>query len=319
MKVLFVFSGNSAQGVSPFVSEQALALKRVGVDVSMYPIRGKGLKGYLQHVFLLRRHLKEIHVDIIHGHFLWSIIVCLLQRGCKRVGTFHGTDLNDKYLRWIARFFVIPFLDKTIVVSPQMAAMTGRKDVSVIPCGVDTDLFHPLNDTRVSLHPLIDPQKKNILFCSRFDRYEKNYPLAKEAVRLLDRTYPVNLIELKDRTREEVNILLNQVDLLLLTSLWEGSPQVVKEAMACNCPVVTTDVGDVRWLLEGVVNCEVSSHDPADLAARIERVIDYKRRSNGRDRIRDISLDLSSIAIKVLEIYHCLLTPTSKVNSSLYL
>jgi len=269
----------------------------------MYPIRGKGLTSYLRHVFSLRKHLRENPVDITHGHFIWSIIVCQFQHGCKRVGTFHGTDLNDKYLRWMARFFVIPFLDKTIVVSPKMAAMIGRKDVSVIPCGIDIDMFHPHESNTISIHPLIDPKKKNILFASRFDRYEKNYPLAKEAVLLLKRSYQINLIELKDRTRAEVNVLLNQVDLLLLTSLWEGSPQVVKEAMACNCPVVTTDVGDVRWLLDGVANSVITNHDPVELAAGIKKVIEDKRRTNGRERISQISLDVGSIAAQIIDIY----------------
>lgn len=307
MKVLFVFSGNSPLGVSPFIAEQAHALQQNGVDVSMFPVNGKGIKGYLRHIFILRRHLNSSPVDIVHGHFLWSIIVCMFQRGCKKVGTFHGSDLNNKLLRLIAQLFVIPFLGKTIVVSSQMAAMIRSKNVSVIPCGVDTKIFRPLKSNCDHLHPRIDPTKKNILFSSRFDRYEKNYPLAKEVVQLLRRSFPVNLIELKDLTREEVNILLNQVDMLLMTSLWEGSPQVVKEAMACNCPVVTTDVGDVRWLLEGVYNCEVSGFDIDELERKVTQVILREQGTNGREKIFMLSLDLASISSRLSEIYKSLL------------
>lgn len=303
MRVLFVFSGNSARGITPFVAEQARALQERGLDLALFPILGKGVWSYTRNIFLLRKHLKNNPVELIHGHFLWSILVCLFQRGCKKIGTFHGSDLNEKRQRCIAQLFVIPFLDKTIVVSPKMAALIRGENISVIPCGVDTEVFHPSDNTKVLLHPLIDPAKKNILFCSRFDRYEKNYPLAKKAVDAVKGTYQVNLIELKDLSRVEVNIILNQVDLVLMTSLWEGSPQVVKEAMACNCPVVTTEVGDVKWLLDGVPGCLITDFDEKTISSAILRILSQPGKTKGREKISQLGLDNASISKRIIRVY----------------
>src|SRR5699024_4954863 len=95
-----------------------------------------------------------------------------------------------------------------------------------------------------------------------------NYALAKKAVSLLDDS--VELLELKDKTREEVNLLFNASDLLLMTSFTEGSPQVVKEALACNTPIVSTDVGDVKSLICDVNNCYITSYSPVDVADKIK-------------------------------------------------
>jgi teichuronic acid biosynthesis glycosyltransferase TuaC len=64
--------------------------------------------------------------------------------------------------------------------------------------------------------------------------------------------------------------LLNAADLLLLTSLTEGSPQVIKEAMACNCPIVATDVGDIREIIGYTDGCYITTFKPSDVAVKIQ-------------------------------------------------
>jgi len=286
------------------VKEQALALENQGLDIGYFPIIGRGLRGYWSSYLNLRQKLRETHFDIIHGHYIWSVIICLFHRKIKKIGTFHGTDLNVRKYRILAKYFVIPLLDKAIVVNPTMARLMKNKRIEVIPCGVDTDIFYP-RDTSKEVRKLKGWKDEyvNILFSSNFDRYEKNYPLAKAAVESLSKTHKINLIELKGYTREEVAILLNSVDLMLLTSLWEGSPQVVKEAMACNCPVVSTDVGDVRWLLDNVENCHICGLNADEISNKIVTVNSKGQRSNGRERILCLGLDLPTIALRILDLY----------------
>ena len=67
-------------------------------------------------------------------------------------------------------------------------------------------------------------------FASNFSNKVKNYQLAKKALKHLNKK--IHLIELVGYNRDEVNILLNAVDFLLMTSISEGSHQIIKEAMA---------------------------------------------------------------------------------------
>ena len=79
------------------------------------------------------------------------------------------------------------------------------------------------------------------------------------------------------------------------------SPQIIKEAMACNCPIVATDVGDVRHLISDIEGCYLTSFDAEDVAEKIEKALEFGKRTNGRDRIKHI--DNRIIAEKVFQVY----------------
>ena len=98
-------------------------------------------------------------------------------------------------------------------------------------------------------------------------------------------------------------MMLNGCDMLLLPTKSEGSPQVLKEAMACNCPIVATDVADIAYLLQGITNSYVTSFDPVDVADKIQRVIDCGERTNGRKRIEELKLDNPQVAETIMNIY----------------
>ena len=302
MKVIIVFSGNPKEGFPPFVIEQAENLQKLGIEIHLFPIFGKGIRGYIKNIIKLYRYIKKDKFDILHGHFLWSVVVCVLQVKIKKVGTFHGTDLNKWFMRKISKM-VLPFLDGIIVVSNKMSQLVSSNKKIVVPCGVDLALFKPLGIDEILSNVIVDTNKKNILFCSSFDRGEKNYTMAKEAVKIAAKGIKINLIELKNLSRDQVNKLLNQVDLLLMTSLREGSPQIIKEAMACNCPIVSTDVGDVRWLLGNIEGHFITENDPQDCAEKITIALQYGKRTKGRDRVIELGLDSDTIAKRIISVY----------------
>ncbi len=172
----------------------------------------------------------------------------------------------------------------------------------VIPNGVDIKLFSPEPQLKARERIGSDPSRRLILFGSSADRREKNPQLAEKAFALLN--HPgAELMYLADVKHDEVPDRLNAADVLLLTSRWEGSPNVIKEAMACNCPVVTTDVGDVRWLSEGVKGCFITSSDPGDIAAGIRDALACGQRSEGRERIISLGLDAGTVAMKIKSVY----------------
>jgi len=110
-----------------------------------------------------------------------------------------------------------------------------------------------------------------------------------------------------DKTHDDVVKYMCAADALLLTSYCEGSPNVIKEAMACNCPIVSTDVGDVSWVTKGVDGTYVSDKDdPKSLAECIKKALVFNRRTEGRNRIMDEGLTTTAVARKIIAIYESL-------------
>ena len=117
-----------------------------------------------------------------------------------------------------------------------------------------------------------------------------------------------DLIELKGYTRDQVYALMYTCDSLLLTSKTEGSPQVIKEAMACGCPIVSVDVGDVAERTEGVEGCYVvSSRNPKAIADVIKKAIAFEKRTKGHDRIIEAKLTNEQVAKRIIKIYESIL------------
>ena len=144
----------------------------------------------------------------------------------------------------------------------------------------------------------INSQKTIVLFCSSISRPEKNYTLAKESMKLIDNA---ELWELKGYSRKDVPILMNAVDVILMTSLHEGSPQVIKEALACNVPIVSTDVGDVKDLISNVKGCYLCEYEVNDVSDKIQLALSYNKKTNGRSNI--IHLDETIVAQELAKIY----------------
>nr|MBP9044541.1 glycosyltransferase family 4 protein [Spirochaetota bacterium] len=147
-----------------------------------------------------------------------------------------------------------------------------------------------------------EKSKKHILFMSNPDRPEKNYNLAKQAYNLLNENNIV-LHVIYNISNDKIPHYYYSADLLLLTSLWEGSPNVIKEAMACNLPIVSTDVGDVKEVIGSTEGCYICSYDPKDVAEKIKMALDFGKRTNGRERIIKLGLDADNIAKKIINVY----------------
>jgi len=219
-----------------------------------------------------------------------------------------GSDvLQSRFNRYVIRIFVRFFWNKTIVKSANMNLSLGIDQLVILPNGVNLELFKPMDKTDCRTFLQWSNDKKHILFVSatRLDRYEKNLQLATESVKTTG-LEDIELHVVSGIKQSEMPMYLNASDLLLLTSRWEGSPNIVKEAMACNCPVVATDVGDVRWLLEDVKNCEIIASEPYDAAEKIKKVLYTEGYSDGRDKILKLGIDSISIARRLVEIYSAL-------------
>ena len=290
---------------APFITEQAEALRRVcGCRVDLFGVTGKGLAGYLKALPALERAIRSTGADIVHAHYGLCGLLASLQHLVPVVATYHGSDLNVRGVRALSKLSVAR-CSFNIFVSPglvRIARPHGRW--SLLPCGVDLcdGQLMPRDEARRLLG--LDLQGRYVLFAGAFCNAVKNVELAQSAVALLP---GVELLELKGYDRDGVTRLMCAADALLMTSHTEGSPQVVKEAMACGCPVVSVDVGDVRHLLDGVGGCHIAERNAADIAEKLGLVFSRDARTDGRTRVEKLELDNDSVARALMEIYRSVL------------
>ncbi len=317
MRVLFVSAGNSKNGVTPIIKNQGDSLKFLDISVDYFPINRKGFFGYLVCTLKLRKHLKHNNYDLIHAHYgLCGIVSLFAKRKHKLIVSFMGDDMQgdinqngkptfkSRLIVIVNRFLGSFFYDHIIVKSKIMADTFGQSDkLSIIPNGVCLDSFKELDKISERSELGYAPNDNLVIFVSDPSRREKNYPLAKKACKIAD----ITPIVVHDTLNKELVHYYNVADLLLLTSFFEGSPNVIKEAMACNCPIVCTDVGDVRWTIGETAGCFITSFEEGDVAGKIKLALQFSKitgRTTGRQRIIELGIDANSTARKIQHLYN---------------
>jgi len=303
MKVLFVRSGNNGDDI--ISTNQGYSLIKEGIEVIYFDVVGKGLVGYLSNIIKLRTFIKKRNPDLIHAHYSFCGIVSVLSLTNKPIITsLMGSDIKaDRSFRRVLLFFNRFFWKRCIVKSRELKDSIGINNALVIPNGVDFEVFYPLDkiEARRKLNwPL---SKKIILFASDPTRKEKNVKLVYEALDLLD--FPHELKTLSKVNHSDMVYYYNAADIVLLTSLWEGSPNVIKEAAACNRPIVATNVGDIKKNIGMVEGCFITKHDSKEIADKIKSAIKFNS-TNSRDKIRH--LNAKAISKELLLVYNEILT-----------
>lgn len=307
MKILIVSSGNSKNGTNPVVSNQILHLLHQGVQAEYFPIKGKGLKAYFNSIFLLREFLRGKKYDVVHAHYsLSGFVASLSVKGSPVVVSLMGSEVYSGGLHLLTiKIFAKHLWTKTIVKSQSMLLKVGLPDLQLIPNGVDLERFSPMDRESSCYRVGFDSSVINISFFSNPARREKNFILAETVTnKLADKSIKLNIIY--DKKPEEIPYYINASDIILLTSNHEGSPNIIKEAMACNCVVVATDVGDISWLFEDVKGCYLSSTKDGELSEKLSLAIAFVQngeKSNGRIKIEKLGLDSINTAKKLIQIY----------------
>jgi len=306
MKILFVSSGNSKEGISPIIKNQGESLIKWGAKVTFFTIKGKGVIGYLKNILPLKRLLLKNEYDIVHAHYSMSAFVATFAGAKPLVVSLMGSDVkSDKYFKSFIRLFSKFYWDKTIVKSYDMKLSLGIKNVKIIPNGVDLKVFKSLNQIDCKRRLGWDLKKKQILFAANPNRYEKNYPLAKKAIDGLQNSN-FELKVLKEVSSDQMIFYFNASDVVILTSYREGSPNVIKEAMACNRPIVATNVGDIKWLFGRAKGYFISSSEIKDLGDKIYSALNFSGRCNeitGRKRIKKLKLNSESVVKELVSTY----------------
>ncbi len=304
MKVLFVSSGNNINGISPIVKNQGASLERnTACEIHYFTIQGKGVWGYLQNIPRLRKTYKSFKPDVVHAHYSLCGFVATLAGISTVIVSLMGSDVKAKPIfKSVILLFAKLFWKEVIVKSEDMKQDLGYKHAIVLPNGIDFDTFFPMSKDDANVRLEWETEDKTIiLFAANPKRPEKNFQLAEKAVQQLPQdTYILKVLQ--DVPNNLMPYYLNAADVVVLTSLWEGSPNVIKEAMACNRPIVCTDVGDVRHNFQGLEGCYITSYDVIDVAKALEKAVKYEY-TQGRAKIEDLGLCATDVAERLVGIY----------------
>ena len=323
LKVLMVTTNWPAPGgprTSHFIKRQADFLQAAGVDVDVFHFQAqKNVARYVKAWLAVRRKLRSKRYDLIHAQFGQSGLMALPKR-LPYVVTLRGSDIlgtvSDRSGRYTAAGkinqrisqMVAAKADAVILVSEHMQAnLPGLERCNIIPSGIDFDLFRivPRDEARRQLGLPLD--ERLVLFVGNPRQARKRYQLAKAAVDLLNDRLPARLVVGWGVPHTDIPLYMAACDALIFTSMQEGSPNVVKEALACNLPVVSVAVGDVEQRIRDIEGCELCRDEaPESIAAALERVLQRGKRVEGRKSVEHLSE--TSITQQVISVYRSALS-----------
>jgi glycosyltransferase involved in cell wall biosynthesis len=291
LRVLWVARGNGNGAFKAVVKNQFDSLGELkGIAFFSLVLEGNGVALYLKNFSRIRTTVKRNEIDIIHAHYSFTAFICALTFSAPVVVSLMGSDvIANKWRRRIIVLFSRLLWKKVIVKTEQMKIMIGLEEAEVLPNGVDMTFYTPLDSkmTKEKLGWL--PQKFHIVFPSDSSRKEKNFQLLNHAVSIVNQPL-LEVHEMKGLDKSQVREYYAAADVVVMTSLREGSPNAIKEALSMDKCVISTNVGDVKDLIDGVEGAWVVSFDSTELAARISSVIALKDpKSNGRKAMERLS------------------------------
>ena len=210
--------------------------------------------------------------------------------------TFRGSDLNPSRAvspirSWWGRLLsqiAAVFAAGVTCVSPQLKERIWlrRNRVLVLPSGVDGHLFCLRPQMEARTHLGFNPEARIVVFNCGADPWVKRLELAEAAVEKARKLVPaIEMVVMRGEWEpDRVPWLLAAADCLLITSRHEGSPSIVREALATELPIVSVDVGDVAEQIADIRNCVICPADADALGMAIVEVVGRRQRTNGRSR-----------------------------------
>lgn len=293
------------------------SIEKCGLDVEYYfHTDRKSILGLLQSSYRIRQLINEIKPDLTHVYWggISGLLVALFARG-KILVSFLGSDLYGSYtkngrrklsskIQTYSSLLTPFFVNGIIVMSNGMKDYNYpffRNKIYVQPEGVSLEKFNDINkiDARTKIKWKLD---KFIIIFFFEGQAVKNFNLAKEAFDILKNK--INKVEFKiinGISHDELMLVYNAADLLLMTSLHEGSNNSIKEAMACNLPIISVRCGDAEERISDVNNCFICDYSVEDIVKAILQVYQNNKKTNGRDFISSLSLE--NCAKNTIDIY----------------
>ena len=301
-----------------YVEQQITGLRQIGLDVDvMFLDRARsGVGVYFSLARQLSTRIAKFKPDLVHvmyGGIMAKVVTSNVTQ-IPTIVTFHGSDLLGEHLSGWIREAIAGFgvrcsntaarrasgvITVSQILADALPQNVNRTKVRVIPCGIDLKRFKPLDQHTCRNRLRWAPDRFHVLFSGSSDPVKRPW-LAQAAIKKLHQVgIEAELHYLRGIPNDEVPLWLNASHVVLLTSLHEGSPTIVKEALACNVPVVSVDVGDVKERISGIDGCHLALPDPADLSSKLKLVLTNGRRVPGRSKMKELSLESVALRIKI--------------------
>jgi len=308
-----------------FARRQAESLAREGVEVDLFHLRSRTSPWELAREWVrFRRCVRSFDPQVIHAHFgtVTALFAGWAAPGTPLVITFRGSDLNaSPSLRSVAGQALSQVAalraDRIVCVSRQLRERLWwrRRSVIVLPSGVDAEVFCPEARSNVRRRLGWGDDERVVLFNAGHDPALKRVDLAKEALALAQCLLTGVRMEVLDGATAPAWVpeLMNAADCLLVTSDREGSPTVIQEALACNLPVISVDVGDSVERLRGVRHSAIVPREATAIAIELARVLRTPTRSDGRNKVGEFSAQ--RIAGELCRIYRELAAERSEESA----
>jgi teichuronic acid biosynthesis glycosyltransferase TuaC len=319
-RVLFVIPGDGQGSSMIFVRRQAQSVAREGVEANLFYLASRtSLRSLLAELRRFRAELARLRPSVVHAHYgtVTALFAALASGSLPLVITYRGSDLNPAppSYRWRAKlraafarlFSQLAALraQKIICVSRQLRDRLWWRQsvVAILPSGVDPEVFRPEPRAAARRRLGWSDQERVALFNAGRDVLVKRLDLATAAVEMAQREVPDLRLEILDGSVSPAALpaMMNAADCLLVTSVFEGSPTVVQEALACDLPIVSVQVGDIVERLKGVGDSIVVASDASALGHALVHTTEPPRRSNGSLKVPEFSS--SRIARCLKEIY----------------
>jgi teichuronic acid biosynthesis glycosyltransferase TuaC len=318
LSILFVtamYPHAEQPGSGAFVMHQAEYLRALGHQVNVLHVRGYQSRwNYLKGALSVLRATWRTHYDVVHVHYGLTGVCALIRWRTPMVVTLHGSDVLQGRLQPLLSRAVSRIADATIVVSPEIAT---RCPGTVIPCGVDLQKFAPSDRARARQELGLPLTGKLVLFPFDPERRVKRYDLADRAVQMLrTRGLNVSILPVWTVTNERMPLYYSAADVMVLCSDTEGSPTSVKEALACNLPVVATAVGDVRSMMASIDGTEICEQNVTSLAAGLERALKRNEGTAFDGRSAMTRFDQGKTVQALVEVYSGIVQDTTRLTAS---
>ena len=327
MKVFVIQSGQyDSDGTARFSitsQRQINSLKEKGLDVAIGLVTSRtSFKGIKENIQRIRQEIRNYNPDVVHAHY-GSVVGFVARKAVANafpfVTSFCGDDLlgtPNPGITWrfresISRFLSLQVAKKstTLIVKSKNLALglpnKFRSKATIIPNGVDHNFFDPIEKT--AARKTLNWNGEPVIFfngSSGSNAPVKNLPLAKATIEKLQQHYPKARLEMVSNVSpEELKLRMCASECVLVTSLHEGSPNIVKEALACNIPIVSVDCGDVVERLHTVNKGGVFPYNAVELAKGIKQVIEDQNQFNGRALFINQGLPETQIAEQIIQVY----------------
>lgn len=318
MKVLHILPFSDAPNSMIFSKRQIASLSDHGFECEIFYLKARfNPIQLIQQVLELRRHIALSKFDLVHCHYgtITSFISLLGASSIPFVVTFHGSDVNgandiSKLRSSLGVFlskFTSRFTSSNIVSNESLKIklpVSAQRKSTVVPMGINIHVFKPI-DRSACRKKLNWKDDEFVVLFNANNPIVKRLDIALDVKQRLESMHSDIRFEILSGHVDSdlIPTLLNAVNCVLVCSDSEGSPTIVKEALACNTSVVSNDVGDVKTRITGVTGCYLCEQNPEAYVASILKLYHSKEPCNGIDKIMKDELTNEQITRKIISVY----------------